>query len=140
MRCISIFGLVILAALPSLGCKPEDGPKTAADAKVSEAKEKIKAAAEAAAKAAAAKRDEYAVEMRKQLDELDAKSAVLKEKASKAAGQAKADLEKKLEETKSKHADAVKKLEELKNASAEHWESFKEGMKKAYEDVKKSID
>jgi chromosome segregation ATPase len=140
MRPVSIIGLVILAALPSFGCKPEGGSKTAADAKVAEAKEKIKEAAETAAKAAIAKRDEYAVEMRKQLDELDAKCAVLKDKASKAAGQAKVDLEKKLEETKSKHSEAAKKLEELKNAGAEHWESFKDGMKKAYEDVKKSID
>ena len=95
------------------------------------AKEKIKEAAKATAEAAAANRDEYAAVMRRQLDELDAKYEVLKDKASKATGQAKVDLEKKLEEAKAKHGDVAKKLEELKEMpAAEHWEKFKEGMKK----------
>lgn len=137
MRQASIGCLAISVALLSLGCKPN---QPATDAKVSRAKEEIKHAAAATADAAAAMRDQYAEEMRKQLEVLDARSAVLKEKASKAAGQAKVDLEKKLEETKAKHADAAKKLEELKGASADRWEKLKDGFGKAFDDLKKVVE
>jgi hypothetical protein len=131
---------IFLAALLQLGCKPEGPGDAAADAKVARAKEEIKRAAQATADAAAAMRDQYADEMRRQLEVLDAKSAVLKERASKAAGQAKKDLDRKYEEAKLKHADAAKKLEELKGASAERWEKLKEGFGKALDDLKKVIE
>lgn len=137
MRLAKIGCLAISVALLSLGCKPND---PATDAKVTRAKEEIKHAAAATADAAAALRDQYAKEMRKQLEVLDAKTADLQEKAAKASGQAKVDLEKKLEEAKVKHADAAKKLEELKGASAERWEKLKEGFGKAFDDLKKVVE
>ena len=90
-----------------------------------------------AAKAAQAKRDEYAAAMQKQLDELDVKYEELKTSAAKAEGQAKKDLEKQLEEAKVKRDAAAKKLGELKEASPDRWEKIKDGVGNAFDDLKK---
>jgi hypothetical protein len=87
--------------------------------------------------AAKAKRDEYAREMHKQLDQLDAKYEELKASAAKAEGQAKKDLEKKVEEAKVKRDVAAKKLDELKEAAPDRWEKVKEGVGSALDDLKK---
>lgn len=87
--------------------------------------------------AAKAKRDEYAREMHKQLDELDAKYEELKASAAKAEGQAKKDLQKTVEEAKVKRDAAVKKLDELKEAAPDRWEKIKDGVGNAFDDLKK---
>jgi len=87
--------------------------------------------------AAKAKRDEYALEMQKQLALLDAKYEELKASAAKADGQAKKDLEKKVEEAKVKRDTASKKLDELKDAPPDRWEKIKDGVGTAFEDLKK---
>jgi hypothetical protein len=87
--------------------------------------------------AAKAKRDAYAREMHKQLDELDAKYEELKASAAKAAGQAKKDLDKKVEEAKVKRDAAAKKLDELKEAAPDRWEKIKGGVGNAFDDLKK---
>ncbi len=138
MRPFTLTTLAICAAALVTGCNSQSSPET--EAKVKRAKEEIKSAISATAEAAAAKRDEYAKEMHKQLAELDIKIADLKEQASKSAGETKKKLEQKLAETKAKHADAAKKLDELKTASAERWEKLKDGMGKAYEDLKKVVE
>jgi len=94
-------------------------------------------AADAAAEAAKAKRDEYAREMQKQLDALDVKYEELKGRAAKAAGQAKKDLDKTLAEAKVKRDAAAKKLGEVKKADATRWEKIKEGVGSAFADLKK---
>jgi hypothetical protein len=66
--------------------------------------------------AAKAKRDEYVREMSKRLDELNVKYEELKGRASKAEGQAKQDLDKKLNDAKVKRDAAAKKLDELKES------------------------
>ena len=138
MRRSCLATLAVCAATLLAGCKGESSPET--DAKTKRAKEEIKNAVAATADAAAAKRDEYAKEMHKQLAALDVKIAELKDQASKSAGETKKNLERKLEESKAKHSDAAKKLDDLKTASADRWEKLKEGMGKAYEDLKKVIE
>jgi len=87
--------------------------------------------------AARAKRDEYAREMHKQLDDLDAKYEGRKASAAKAEGQARKDLEKKVEEAKVKRDAAAKQLEELKEAAPDRWEKVKDGVGNAFDDLKK---
>jgi|SRR5579864_5718323 len=87
--------------------------------------------------AAKAKRDEYAREKQKELDKLDAKYEELKASAAKAEGQAKKDLDKKVEEAKVKRDAAAKKLDELKEAAPDRWEKIKEGAENAFDDLKK---
>ncbi len=137
MRRLLWFALTISAALLPLGCKP-DNPDV--NAKVAHAKEKLKEAGKATGEAAAALRDEYAKDMHKQLAALEVKTAELKEKAAKATGETKKNLEKKLEDAKAKHGDVAKKLDELKNASAEEWEKLKSGVGTAFDDLKKMIE
>jgi len=86
---------------------------------------------------AKSKRDEYVREMHKQLDELDAKFEELMASAAKAEGQAKKDLEKKVEEAKAKRDAAVKKLQELKEAAPDRWEKIKDSVGNAFDDLKK---
>ena len=92
---------------------PTKGADGSTEFKITVAKD----AAETTTEAAKAKRDEYAREMSKRLDELDAKYEELKGRAAKAEGQAKKDLDKKVEEAKVKRDAAAKKLDELKEAA-----------------------
>ena len=140
MRFTGILSLVLVPVLLSVGCEKNASSTKPSDVKVANAKEKIKDAADATAAAAKAKQDEYVRDMNKQLDELNAKYEEWKAKAVKAEGQAKKDLEKKLEEAKVKHDAAAKKLEELKTAGADRWEKVKEGVGSAFEDLKKIFE
>lgn len=92
------------------------------------------------AEAARLTRDEAVREMTKSLDELNAKVEALKGRAAKAEGQAKQDLEKKLEVAKVKRDAAAKKLEELKEAGPDRWEKVKEGVGNALDDLKKVFE
>jgi hypothetical protein len=92
------------------------------------------------AEVAKAKRDEYARQMQKQLDQLDTKYEELKAKAAKAEGQAKKDLEKRLAEAKVKRDAAAKNLDELKEAGADRWEKVKEGVGGALDELKKVFE
>jgi len=111
---------------------PTKGPDGSTDLKVSISEDK-----DVEAKAAKEKRDEYAREMQKQLDALDAKYEELKTSAGQAEGPAKKDLEKTLEEAKVKRDAAGKKLDELKEAAPDHWEKVKDGVGNAFDNLKK---
>ncbi len=140
MRHTGILALGLTAALLLLGCETTTSPTADSKAKIATAKEKIKDAADSTAEAARAKRDEYAREMHKQLDEFDVKCKQLEARITEAKGQARKDLEKKLEEAKVKRDVAAKKLSELKEASADRWEKVKEGVGNALDDLKKVFD
>jgi Skp family chaperone for outer membrane proteins len=137
MRSTGIFIVAISLALLVLGCVPSS-PDT--KAKMDDAKKKISDAADATAEAAKAKRDDYAREMQKRLDELNVKYEELKGRAAKADDQARKDLEKRLEEAKVKRDAAASKLDELKEAGADRWEKVKEGVGNALDDLKKVFD
>ena len=62
MRRMTLLSLAICGGFLLFGCKPESNPAT--EAKVANAKEQIKKAAQATAEAASAKKDEYVKEMR----------------------------------------------------------------------------
>ncbi len=86
------------------------------------------------------KRDEYAREMQKQLDELDKKYKALEDRAAKAEEKDKKDLEKKVADAKVKRDAAAKKLDELKEAAPGHWEKIKDGVGDAFKDLRKMLD
>jgi hypothetical protein len=64
----------------------------------------------------------------------------LKGSTAQAEGQAKKDLEKKLEVAKAKRDVAAKKLHQLKEAGLDRWEKVKEGVGSALDDLKKVFD
>jgi TolA-binding protein len=140
MRHLGIVSLALSAALLSFGCGASNSSNASSDPKIKDAKDKIDDAAKATAEAAKAKRDEYAREMAKRLDDFDAKCKELEGRITKAEGQTKKDLEKKLEEAKAKRGAASKKLDELRDASADRWEKVKEGAGKALDDLKKTFE
>ncbi|MCE9529598.1 MAG: apolipoprotein A1/A4/E family protein [Planctomycetes bacterium] len=134
MRKAGIFALALSAGLLPLGCN------SSSTSPVSNAKEKIGEAAEATAAAAKAKRDEFAREMQKKLDELDTKIKALEQRASEAKGDAQKDLNDKVKVAKAKRDTAAKKLDELKEASHDRWEKVKDGVGNAFDDLKKAFD
>jgi TolA-binding protein len=140
MRHTGVQSLALVAALLLVGCEKHTSSTPATNSKVSIAKEKIGEAVDATIAAAKEKRDEYAREMNKQMDELNVKYEELRVRAAKAEGQVKTDLEKKLEEAKVKRDVASKKLDELKQAGADRWEKVKEGVGNALNDLKKVFE
>ena len=93
MRYIGILSLALSAALLLLGCGPKDSSTSPSDQKIANAKQKVGEAEKATAEAALAKRDDYARDVHKQLDECDAKCKQLEARIAKAEGQVKMDLE-----------------------------------------------
>jgi hypothetical protein len=140
MRQVAPFSLVFSVALLALGCGLKSSPTTPPDPKIADAKDKISDAEKATAEAARAKRDEYGRAAQKRLDELTAKYEELKGRAAKAEGQMKKDLEKKAEEAKVRRDAAAKKLDELKGAVHDRWEKVRDGVERAFEDLKKVVE
>lgn len=115
---------------------PTKGPDALKDLKITVAKHPTSEAVDAAAETAKAEREEYALEARKQLDELDEKCEDLKARAAQAEGDAKKDLEIKVAQAKEKRDVAAERLDELQWASADRWEQVKEGVANAFHDLK----
>jgi membrane-bound lytic murein transglycosylase B len=135
--------LLLAGCLAAFGCEKK-GPPTpvekTADRKAAEANVQNKQAVDASVAAAEAKRDEYAVAMRKRLDELDVKYAELQRRAEKSEGEMKTELDKQVAQARVKRDAAAVKLEELKTASAERWEKIKDGVGNAFDDLKTAFE
>jgi len=119
---------------------PTKGADAVAEMKISVAKQEPGSAVSTAADAAKAKWDEYTAAMQTQLEQFKAKYAELADRAAKAEGQAKADLDVKVAEAKTKLDAAALKLDELKSAGADRWEKVKEGVANAFDDLKKIFE
>jgi len=140
MRYTGALSLALSAALLPLGCGTNTSFTSDPNSKMSNAKEKISDAEKATAEAAKEKRDEYARDMHKRLDEFDVKCRHLEASITKAEGQAKKDLERKLDDAKVKRDAAARKLDELKEAGADRWEKVKAGVGSAVDDLKKVFE
>jgi len=119
---------------------PTKGADAVAEMKISVAKQEPGSAVNTAADAAKAKWDEYTAAMQTQLEQFKVKYAELADRAAKAEGQAKADLDVKVAEAKAKLDAAALKIEELKSAGADRWEKVKEGVANAFDDLKKIFE
>ena len=140
MRHTGVLSLALSAALLPLGCGPSASPTPAADSRRSDAPDQARDAEKAAAAAAWAKRDDYAREMQKTLDELDAKYRALEIRAAEARGDARKDLDEKDNVAKAWRDVAARKLDELKTAGHDRWEKVKEGVGSALDDQKKVVE
>ena len=69
------------------------------------------------------------------LQKADARIEELEAKADKASGETKTRYQKEIKKLQEKRVNAVQKLDELENASADGWESAKEGFTQAYKDL-----
>ena len=94
----------------------------------------------ATAEAAKANWEQYKADLQKQWDALSVKMAELSERAAKAEGQAKVDLDARVAAAKVKMDAAGERLKEAQDASADRWEKIKEATGKAFEELKKAFD
>ena len=69
------------------------------------------------------------------LQKADTRIDELEVKADKASGETKARYQEEIKLLKEKRANAAEKLDELENASADGWESAKEGFSQAFKDL-----
>ena len=115
---------------------PATGGAAEAEMSITVAKQDSPDDASTASEAVHEEWEEYTMALQKDLDQFTAKFAELKERAATAEGQAKTDLDIKLEEAKTKLDTASIKLDELKSASADRWEKVKEGVGNAFDDLK----
>ena len=135
-----ILTLALSAALLPIGCWRTSSSAPGTTPQTPKANDKIRDAGDAAAEAARAKRDEYAREMQKQLDAIDAKYKALEQRAAEAKGDAKKDLDEKVKVAKDTRDAAAKSLDELKSAGADRWEKVKDGVGDAFDDLKKIFE
>jgi len=92
------------------------------------------------AEAAEAKWEQYKADLQKEWDRLSVKMNELSDRAAKAEGQAKIELDAKVAAAKVKMDAAGERLEEMKSASADRWEKIKEATANAFEELKKAFD
>ena len=140
MRHTIVLSIALAATLFPLGCGPTTTSTPTTGSTRSDADDKVRKAEQAGAEAAKAKRDEYAREMEKKLDELEVKYRALEKRAAEAEGDARKDLDEKVKVAKAMRDAAAKKLDELKEASHDRWEKIKDGVENAFDDLKKVIE
>jgi hypothetical protein len=119
---------------------PRMGADVSSELKINVAILAPKDAANSTVEAVKAKRDEFILATQKMLEDLDAKCVALKERAAKAEGDAKKDLDTKVGQINEKRDAAIKKFEELKSAGDEHWETIKDAVGNAFDEMKKILE
>ncbi|MCC5899399.1 MAG: hypothetical protein EA395_02995, partial [Phormidium sp. GEM2.Bin31] len=85
-------------------------------------------------------RKEYQGKMETQLQEWGAKIDELQAKAEQAGGDAKDDLNQRIDNLKSKRDDMQKHLADLKSASDDAWSSLKSGFQNAWDEFSRSVE
>jgi chromosome segregation ATPase len=84
--------------------------------------------------------DNYTSKLNAQLKEWNAKIEELRAKGQSASADAKAQLNKQLEDLSTKRAAAEKKLREMQVAGAEKFHTLKQGVDQAWQDLRGAID
>lgn len=93
----------------------------------------------AAAAKAGQERDEFVGKAQKEMAELNEKMAELRKKANKLGGEAKARLERQIQNLEPELKAAEQKLADLKSATGEKWEELKAGVSGAIDRLKQSM-
>lgn len=116
---------------------PDSGSDATAELALSIGEREMPVAADIDSDDALSERDAYIVEMRAELDALNAKYEALVTRAASVEGDERAELEKKVAEARQKLDAAEADLEEVKNNPAsDRWEKVKDGWKNAMDDLK----
>ncbi|TVQ42069.1 MAG: hypothetical protein EA365_16100 [Gloeocapsa sp. DLM2.Bin57] len=82
----------------------------------------------------------YQGEMETKLQQLGAQLDTLKAKSDQATADAKAEIDKHIQELTAKQEELKQRLAELKNSSDDAWESLKTGVQTAWDDLSKAFD
>lgn len=85
-------------------------------------------------------RDAYVEKLKAQIDEWNARLDLWEAKARKATAEAKITCDRHLTEVRRKRDAAQNKLDEVKTSSGQAWEALKEGVEKAFGELKHSME
>ena len=94
---------------------------------------------DAATAKARQERDEFVGKAQKEMAELNKKMAELRHKAKKLSGEAKARLDRQIQDLEPELKAAEQKLADLKSATAEKWAELKTGVSGAIDRLKQSM-
>jgi len=125
----TVFAVVLHQAAPAVG-----------ETSAKDVKQKTADAAEAIKDYTVDKKSEAVAQGKKLLRDLDAQVKQLETQASKATGEVRAKSKEDLKELKAKRAQASRKLDEFGKASADSWDSVKQGFVDAYKDLHRAYD
>ena len=115
--------------------QPTKGAVAVTDAKITITKQEP-TDAEVAADAVQETWNRYTIAMQEQWAQYKVKYEELKERAARAEGQAKIDLDAKVAEAKVKFDAASARIDEMNSASSDRWDKVKEGVANAFDDLK----
>jgi len=118
---------------------PANGVNAVAEAKLTVNTQNPRETADAAADDARANAEEYTDAMQEQLDQLAVRYDELENRADNAVGQAKTELDMRLVDAKAKMDVAETKLDELRNTGVERWETVKNEVEIAFDNLRKSV-
>jgi len=150
LRLLTVFSALILMLFIG-GCGEQPKPeaeKTGAPAEEVKKESEVSAkdvkketgeALEAARSYALQQKVEYQKKMETKLKQLDAEIDKMKAEAKDSTAEAKAGLEKRIQEMETKRKAAGKKLEEVKKSSVEAWQNLKSDMDAIVSDLEKKI-
>lgn len=85
-------------------------------------------------------RDAYVEKVKSQLDEWNLEIDNLEARASKASDDVRAQLEKAIEGVRKEYQEARARLDGVRHARGDAWHDLKDGMQKAWADLRQSID
>jgi chromosome segregation ATPase len=119
--------LSVALILPLAACG-DDG-----DGGAEKVKKESKEAYEAAKEYASEQTMEFRNKLEQELDDFDSDLAGLKSKAKNATGDAKEDIERRLDNLEDERAAVKQKLEALENKSGDAWDELKQDAQQAWE-------
>lgn len=82
----------------------------------------------------------YVERVKSRLDEWNVEIETLEARASKASDDARAQLEKTIAEVREDYQEARARLDGVRHARGDAWQDLKDGMQKAWADLRQSID
>lgn len=133
---IELMSIGGLTAIALVACSDGDkGGVTAGDVAQQAAQ-----TAQTAAKLVEQTKDQYARQMRDELDLMNQRLNLLKERAAKAEGETKAKIDTQIEALSKKVTDVEAQLEKLKSSSGDAWKDMKGGVESAVNDLKAAYD
>ncbi len=134
-----IFSLALYAALLAFGCGKDGPPVGVTPAQVAHAAA-LRKVAEDQSEEVAKEKVTYTRAMQKRLNEMEPRYAELKTRAGAAEGQAKNDMQKKIDVVKTRRDEASRKLDDLKHHGSDGWQKAKEAFETALANLTREIE
>jgi myosin heavy subunit len=138
----AVLGLVAALGIIALGsaCGDDHARTYKPNATDASVKKEAKEALEATKDYAAKKRDEFWVDMQKELDALDKRLDELRDRALNANAEIRKEIDDSRVDIEKKRTTARVKLEELKSAAANRWEDLQKAIRSAVDDTRSALD